>query len=259
MNRAARVLAILLLSLLIAVGFCIRGAAAQSNTASVNQRNDSPGAARWPWQGVSEVVSIVAAGLSLYFFVGNVKLTRKIADRTVTVTAQQFLLEINKQYLSDPALFAIYDDWPGRDKLFLEDPNFVNRLKAMGYLKLNVFEIVFAALSPGSDEYDAWVAYFDDSLNRCSVLRDELANQPKIYGRKLLAAFRRWQNTGSANITPSETSTPRQVPLPFTTAAIGLLVSLFFHNSVGGVTATLIGFATGALIVFLTGRVPSHE
>jgi hypothetical protein len=67
------------------------------------------------------------------------------------------------------------------------------RLKALGYLKLNVFEIVFAVL-PRGKAHVVWAAYFEDSLKRCSILRDELSHQPEIYHAGLIAAYKKWRS-----------------------------------------------------------------
>jgi hypothetical protein len=182
-----------LLSSLFAVCASSLQVTAQNHAVSAQHRvEDQPaGDARLSWEAVSAIVSIVAAGLSFYFF----RLSKQIANRTVTVQAQRLLLEINKQYLSDPALFAIYDDWPRRDEL-LQDPRLADNLKALGYLKLNVFEIAFAALPLGDDAYDRWIAYFDDSLKRCTVMRNELSpardfpGYPAATGESALAIWR---------------------------------------------------------------------
>jgi len=110
----------------------------------------------------------------------------------VTVESQKLLLEINKQYLSCPDLFAIYKDYPGRDELLNKDTKLPEKVKALGYLKLNVFEIVFAVLPTKGSSYKAWEAYFEDSLNRCPVLVEEISAQRAIYGSHLLAAYDRW-------------------------------------------------------------------
>jgi len=142
--------------------------------------------------GVSAGVSLIGAGLSIWYFRKNVKLSKQIADRTVTVESQKLLLEINKQYLSNPALFAIYNDHPGREKLLKDCPALADKIKALGYLKLNVFEIVFAVLPTKGSSYKAWEAYFEDSLKRCPVLVEELTAQPTIYDSNLIAAYNRW-------------------------------------------------------------------
>ncbi len=137
----------------------------------------------------SGAVSVVAAVLSFIYFWKNRKLSKEIADRTVNIEAQKFLLEVNKQYVCDPRLFAIYDKYPNRDELFKREPDLLEKVRAFGYLKLNVFEIVYSVLPEGG----AWQAYFEDSLEKCSLLRQELTDQEKIYDKNLLAAYKRWK------------------------------------------------------------------
>jgi hypothetical protein len=138
----------------------------------------------------STTVSIIALGLSFLYFWRNRKLSKEIADRTVTIEAQKLLLEVNKQYVSDPRLFAIYDGYPKRDELFKKEPDVLEKVKALGYMKLNVFEVVYSVLPEGG----AWQAYFEDSLEKCSLLRQELTEQKKIYDNNLVAAYERWKN-----------------------------------------------------------------
>jgi len=47
------------------------------------------------------------------------------------------------------------------------------------------------------------------------------------------------------------------VPLPFTTAALGLLLSYLFPSHVNPLWATLIGFAAGIMVLYAAGG-PSH-
>src|SRR5260370_12769245 len=54
--------------------------------------------------GFAAVVSLSGAIGSLVYFFRNAKLSKQIADRTVTVESQKLLIEINKQYLSCPDL-----------------------------------------------------------------------------------------------------------------------------------------------------------
>jgi hypothetical protein len=153
----------------------------------------------------SSTVSIIAAGLSLFYFLKNRRLSKEIADRTVTIEAQKFLLEVNKQYVSNPKLFAIYDEYPERDELFKRQPDLLEKVKALGYLKLNVFEIVYSVLPEGG----AWQAYFEDSLKKCSLLRQELTEQEDIYDKNLVAAYKRWKK---------KTEQPAQINAATTTA-----------------------------------------
>ena len=41
----------------------------------------------------------------------------------------------------------------------------------------------------------AWVSYFQDSLKRCAVIRDELDRRPEIYDPSLIAQYRGWQRS----------------------------------------------------------------
>jgi hypothetical protein len=64
------------------------------------------------------------------------------------------------------------------------------RVEALGYMHLNVFEIVFAKLDAQDPE---WTTYFEDSIARCSVLRDELDRYINIYNPKLTEAYKEWK------------------------------------------------------------------
>jgi hypothetical protein len=49
-------------------------------------------------------------------------------------------------------------------------------------------------------------------------------------------------------------SPSEQIPLPFATAAIGLCLSYFFGAQIAPLSATLVGFAIGVFVLYLTGR-----
>jgi hypothetical protein len=151
---------------------------------------------------VSAVVSIVAAVLSIFFFLMNYLLSTRIANRTVTIEAQKMLLEINKQYIQDPDLFAIYDSHPNREQLLKSQSGLEKKIEALGFLKLNVFEAVFAVLPRGSS-YGAWKAYFEDSLQTCGVLQEELDRHGGIYHPNLIHAYVEWKKSH-----PSVAKTP---------------------------------------------------
>jgi hypothetical protein len=143
-------------------------------------------------QGIpGAIVSILAAIGSLYYFYKNRDLSRDIADRTVTFEAQKLLVEINKQFIADPSLFAIYDDNLENKKALENDPKLKAKVDALGYMKLNVYEIVFSKL-PDDPREGSWRAYFIDSLDRCSVLAEELKVSRGIYDPKLLKAYDDW-------------------------------------------------------------------
>jgi cell division protein FtsL len=136
----------------------------------------------------------VSASTAVYVYRKNYQLNTTIAERTVTIEAQKLLLEINKQFISDPDLFAIYDDNPGRRELLNSKPQYVEKLKALGYMNLNVFEIVFTVLGRGTSR-KTWDAYFEDTIRRCSILQEELNKNTAIYHPELIAAYRSWQSS----------------------------------------------------------------
>jgi len=63
------------------------------------------------------------------------------------------------------------------------------KVKALGFMKLNVFEIVYAVLPQGG----AWKAFSEDSLLNCPAMRDELDNHHAIYDDNLVEAYRVWK------------------------------------------------------------------
>lgn len=148
-------------------------------------------------QGIpGAVVSVVAALFSFYFFNENRKLSRQIADRTVSFEAHKLLVEINKQFVADPSLFTIYDDNLENRKALANDRALKAKVEALGYMKLNVFEIVFARL-PDDVRKKGWNGYFLDSMDRCSVLAEELRISGSIYHPELIRAYQEWlRDTG---------------------------------------------------------------
>jgi hypothetical protein len=111
-------------------------------------------------------------------------LDRQVAIRSATIEAQKMLLEINKLYVANPALLRIEGEDAG--------PVDKAQLRAMAYLKLNVFEVIFAVLPPG-DELKPWVEYFTSSLRNSDLLRDELETNRDIYHRALIGAYDAWK------------------------------------------------------------------
>jgi len=98
-------------------------------------------------------VSLFGALLSGLFAALAYKLSRTNAFRTATIESQRMLLDINKAYLADPKLLAIEGEY---DASTVTDPEFPAKLKAMAYMKLNVFEVVFPVLPRGRGR-DAWI------------------------------------------------------------------------------------------------------
>lgn len=163
------------------------------------------------WVTSAALVASAGTAFAVIYYYRTLELSKRIADRTVTVEAQKLLLEINKALVADPRLFSIYKEGDELRVLIAKYTTGENsnsspggpatcdlpgKLVALGCLVINVFEIVFAQL-PEGPEHVTWQAYFEDSLNRCPVICDllELKEADTIYHQNLMAAFRLWRRT----------------------------------------------------------------
>jgi hypothetical protein len=141
-------------------------------------------------------VSVLSAILSAVLFWKNFRLSRRLSDRSTTIEGHKLLLELDKQLISDPRLWALFDDHPvaGAIKNELADPLLAGKLEAFAYMTLNVFEILLAVHpgvndARGDREYDTWCRFFNDTLTKASVLRRMLEDPAvrSLYGAELLA------------------------------------------------------------------------
>jgi hypothetical protein len=140
-----------------------------------------------PQRALAWITGISAAGLSATVASLGYMLNRQVAFRSATIEAQKMLLEINKQYVQNPKLLHI----EGEPLDPSADAAFMAQLRAMVYLKLNVFEVIFAVL-PSGVERDTWINYFRASLDKSSLLSDELERNRGIYHPALMAAYDAW-------------------------------------------------------------------
>jgi len=145
------------------------------------------------------LVSLLAAFIALLAYLFN----RSTAYRTATIEAQKMGVEINKQYISDPKLLRIEGNYDP-SKITAEE---LAKLKAMAYLKLSVFEIIFAML-PWGQARKSWKAYFEVSLDNCPLLGEELEKNRIIYQRGLIRQYNKWK----AKKATSPISAPQQPP-----------------------------------------------
>lgn len=158
--------------------------------------------------GASVLVAVFGLLVAGYYYHRNFRLSRTIADRAVKMEAQKLLLEINKALLADPSLFAIYKTRPAARKLSAASPElFEEKIKAFGFMMLNVFEIVLAQLPPGP-ERDVWTRFFRNSLDLCPVLGDLLTQSEPIYGEPLRGIYLDWR----ANTSGTDKSIPPTPP-----------------------------------------------
>jgi hypothetical protein len=141
-----------------------------------------------PQRALAWITGISAAGLSAIVASLGYMLNRQVAFRSATIEAQKMLLEINKKYVENPKLLHI----EGEPLDPSADAAFMAQLRAMVYLKLNVFEVIFAVL-PGGAERDTWVNYFRASLDKSRLLTDELERNRAIYHPALMRAYDLWK------------------------------------------------------------------
>lgn len=146
------------------------------------------------------VVSFLSAVLSLIFFLLNFRLNRKVSDRSTAIDGHKLLLELDKQLISDPRLWALQDDHPLPAVVKGEpcDPLLAGKLEAFAYMTLNTFEILLAfhpcgGETRGNAEYETWRRFFGDTLAKSSRLRQMLEDPEvrSIYGAELLAEHTR--------------------------------------------------------------------
>jgi hypothetical protein len=153
-------------------------------------------------------ISVAAACASGWFWFKTYQMTRKIADRSIYVDGQKFLIEICKQLMSEPLLWCIYDESPLQSKHAAEiaAPLFQAKLRAFAHLHLNMFEIIInEAPNPAEGEKqnpsNVWINYFEDTLGRSRFIRDVLEEpeSSKIWSAILLERYRQWKSRFKAS------------------------------------------------------------
>jgi hypothetical protein len=105
--------------------------------------------------------------------------------------AQKQLIEINKQQIADPRLVALYDDDQSDFEQELKNPVFMHKLRSFAYMKLNMFELVLAHLPEDGKDSPVWLAYFQDSIARCTIMRQVIAENEALYSPRLIEAWRK--------------------------------------------------------------------
>jgi hypothetical protein len=157
------------------------------------------------------IVSLIAIAISILSFALSFKLSRRMADRSLNLEAHKMLLDVDRELITDPKLWAFFDDHPMSTALNLKDDSlqFRSKLEAFAYLMLNMFEIVLVEapdpVSSGTrNPTNIWCDFFYDCLTRSSILRSilERPNSARIYNTALLAHYQRWQITAPAASVP---------------------------------------------------------
>jgi hypothetical protein len=146
---------------------------------------------------VGPVVSSVAALLSLIFFLLNWRLAWRLANRGIYVEGQKLLVEICKQLMDDPKLWAIYDD--SRLPELVDNAEFQGKLRGFAHLHLNMFEIMFLEAPRRGiireNQSDVWVRYFNNTLSNSTLLREVLEEPASkgIWSKRMLRIYEKWK------------------------------------------------------------------
>ncbi len=150
---------------------------------------------------LSPAVAVGAAILSFVFFWRNLKLSKRMAARSLNLEAQKMLLDINRQLISDPWLWSIYDDHAVcKDDAFkrcCSSERFKAKREAFAYLMLNMFEVIFLETPESAKQVDGnasntWLKFFHYSVLRSAVLRGilESPDAPTMYSPVLIARYK---------------------------------------------------------------------
>jgi hypothetical protein len=159
---------------------------------------------------IGPLISAVAAGFSIFFAGRAFRHTRKTADRSLTLEAQKMLFEVDKQLISEPKLWSIYDDHPIVTATQDKSPEFQAKLEAFAYLHLNMFDVVILeALDPaiGAEQRRSrvWLDYFYDTVARSSVTRGilERPDSVQLFNPVLLKLYKQWKKKAQGKAKPS--------------------------------------------------------
>jgi hypothetical protein len=150
---------------------------------------------------IGTLISIVGAALSIVFFLLSFRLSVRMASRSLNLEAQKMLLELNRQLISDPWLWSIYDEHPVRTEVDFGSKCtgsglFDAKLQAFAYLCLITFEVILAeAPKPARrrrNESNIWVDFFHDSIARSSAIRRilESPDAARMWSPTLIACYR---------------------------------------------------------------------
>jgi hypothetical protein len=99
---------------------------------------------------IGPIVSGVAALLSVGCFLLTYLWSRRMANRSIYVDGQKFIIEICNHLMAEPLLWHFYDDYPLREEntAALNTHSFQGKLRAFAHLHLNMFEIVVNEVPP---------------------------------------------------------------------------------------------------------------
>ena len=125
-----------------------------------------------------------------------------MTDRSLNLEAQKMLLEVDRQLIADPLLWAIYDDHPVRTAPSFDDKSHIFRakLEGLGYLMLNMFEVVLFELSEKRTRENregtrVWNQFFHHTVEHSSVVRSILdrPDSAQLFHSTMVSRYRDWK------------------------------------------------------------------
>jgi hypothetical protein len=155
------------------------------------------------------IISGIAAIFSLVFFLRSQAISKRMAARSLNLEAQKMLLELNRQLISDPWLWVIYDKHKLREASGFacksRDPVFQAKLEALAYLKLNMLEVILAEI-PKSERTikpnvwarifrkgeNTWVTFFRYTVKNSDPIRQILDKDEnaQLYNQAVIKLYR---------------------------------------------------------------------
>jgi hypothetical protein len=140
----------------------------------------------------------------LIFFAFNWGLARRLANRGIYVEGQKLLVEICKQLMDEPKLWAIYDE--SDQEVPADDLIFKAKLRGFAHLHLNMFEIMFLEAPReawfGENQSNVWGRYFKTTLKNSTLIREVLA-EPEgkgIWSKRMMKRYVAWKKEAGCQV-----------------------------------------------------------
>jgi hypothetical protein len=146
--------------------------------------------------GAPETLSLCISIISLLVAIFAARYSYQLGARQVHLAARhdflKQLLEVDKELIRDPSLWALYDNHP-MAKLRTGDPAHEGRLEAFAYLKFNIYNMVFvyaremsASSLADRELFECYDHLFRDSLTTSALMRNILKGKDfeSLFGKE---------------------------------------------------------------------------
>jgi hypothetical protein len=152
--------------------------------------------------GTPEIVSLSFSIISLVVAAVVALQTYRLSRYQLHIASRheflKLLIDIDKELIRDPMLWAHYDNHP-LAKLLTDDPVQAAKLEAFAYLKLNLFNMVFEYAREARrvathevESFDSWDGFCQHNLANSRILR-AIIQRPEfeqVYGKAFAAHVR---------------------------------------------------------------------